>query len=156
MKHLSLMTLALLAAVVVAGCGDNDPELPSTPTATPAPTPAPTPTPTPPPAAQPIAVQNLVLVPERVHRNETSKATVTLNRAAEAGGVTVAMSTSASSIARLDGPTMRIAEGATTGTMDVKGDARQSNGQVITSNTTVIIEAKIGGVGKAAALLVEP
>ncbi len=101
-------------------------------------------------------MQNLVLVPERVHRDQTAKATVTLNRAAEAGGVTVDMSTSASTIARLDARTMRIAEGATTGTMDVKGDARQTNGQVITSNTTVIIEAKINGVGKAAALLVEP
>ena len=44
----------------------------------------------------------------------------------------------------------------TTATVDVKGDARDSSGQVITSNTTVIIEAKINGVGKAAALLVEP
>ena len=97
-----------------------------------------------------------MLVPERVHRDETSKATVTLNRAAGAGGVTVDMSTSMSTVARLDARTMQIPEGATTKTMDVKGDARQTNGQVITSNTTVIIEAKISGVGKAAALLVEP
>jgi hypothetical protein len=66
------------------------------------------------------------------------------------------MSSSASTIAKLDSGTLRIAEGATTGTVDVKGDARQSNGQVITANTTVIIEKKINGVGKAAALLVEP
>ena len=70
--------------------------------------------------------------------------------------MSLALLASASTIARLDARTLRIAEGGTTGTVDVKGDARQSNGQVITSNTTVIIEAKIGGVGKAAALLVEP
>ena len=156
MKHLSLLILALVMAAVVTGCGDDDnaPSLPTTPTANPSPTP--TPTPTPPPAAEPLAVQNLVLVPERVHKDQTAKATVTLNRAAAAGGVTVDMSTSASSVARLDARTIQIAEGATTGTVDVKGDARQTNGQVITSNTTVIIEAKINGVGKAAALLVEP
>lgn len=158
MKHVSVTILALLTAVALTGCDSND--SPSTPTPTaspaPAPTPAPTPPPAPAPAPEPIAVQNLVLVPERVHRDQTAKATVTLNRAADAGGITVAMSTSASSIARLDAPTVRIPEGATTGTVDVKGDARQSNGQVIAANTTVIIEAKINGVGKAAALLVEP
>ena len=158
MNHLSLMILALLTVVVLAGCDSNDSASSPTPTPAPAPTPAPTPTPTPTPAPtpEPIAVQTLVLVPERIHRDQTSKATVTLNRAAESGGVTVAMSSSASSIARLDSATLRIAEGATTATVDVKGDARQSNGQVISSNTTVIIEAKINGVRKASALLVEP
>jgi hypothetical protein len=155
MKHLSLMILALLTAVVVIACGDDDNNDSAT-NPTPIANPAPTPTPTPPPSAEPLAVQSLVLVPERVHRDQTAKATVTLNRAAGAGGVTVDMSTSASSIARLDARTMLIAEGATTRTMDVKGDARETNGQVIASNTTVIIEAKINGVGKAAALLVEP
>jgi len=161
-KHLSLTILALLAAVMVSGCGDdNNSASNPTPVTTPAPTPTPTPAPTPAPApapapAEPIAVQNLVLVPETVHRDNTAKATVTLNRAAPAGGVTVDMSSSASTVARVDPKTLQIAEGATTGTIDVRGDARQSNGDVITSNTTVIIEAKINGAGKAAALLVQP
>jgi len=96
-----------------------------------------------------------VITPERVHIDRTAKGTVTLNRAAESGGVVVVLSSSDSDVAKVEPTSLTIPSGSTTATFDVRAFGER-NGRPITENTLVIIEAKINGVGRAAAFTVEP
>jgi len=100
-------------------------------------------------------VLDLVIVPERQKVNGESTGTVTLSRAAEAGGQLVILSSSDSDMARVPA-SMTIPAGATQGTFEVKALGDLGNGNFVTSNTLVIIEAKINGVGRAAGFVVEP
>jgi hypothetical protein len=103
-----------------------------------------------------MAVVDLVIVPERQQINGESTGTVTLSRAADAGGQVVVLSSSDNDVARV--PTsITVPAGATTATFIVKAAGETSApGGVITSNTLVILEAKINGVGRAAGFVVEP
>ena len=90
-------------AVVAACDSDTVPTAPTSSTPAPAPAPTPAPTPAPAPAPAPIAVQSLVVAPERASIGRTVKGTVTLNRAADPGGVLVVLSTDrSSSIAKIE------------------------------------------------------
>jgi hypothetical protein len=98
-----------------------------------------------------------VVSPERTSIGKTVKGTVTLNRAADAGGVRVVLSTDrSSSIAKIEpSTTLTMAAGTTTATFDVRAFGEVGS-EKIKSATVVIVEAKIDGVGKAAALTIEP
>lgn len=94
--------------------------------------------------------------PERTVIGRTVKGTVTLNRAADSGGVLVILSSSSNSLAKIEPSTsLNMAAGTTTATFDIRAFGELGSGK-ITQNTVVIIEAKIDGVGKAAALTLEP
>jgi hypothetical protein len=96
-----------------------------------------------------------VITPERAHIDRTARGTVTLNRAAESAGVVVALSSSDSDVAKVEPASLTIPAGSTTATFEVRAFG-QRNGRPISENTLVIIEAKINGVGRAAAFVVEP
>ena len=99
-----------------------------------------------------------VLTPERVRVGGEVVATVTLTRAAEAGGVVIVPQSQFPELASVPGP-YTMAAGATVSTYTVRAFGRTGSGPdatIITSNTSAIIEAKINGVGRAAALVVEP
>lgn len=102
-----------------------------------------------------LAVESLVITPERTYVGREAKATVTLNRAADAGGVLVVTSSSNSEVAGVEPRNLTIPAGSRTGTFDIRAFG-ESGGRKITQNTVVIIEAKINGVGKSAGMTVEP
>jgi hypothetical protein len=98
---------------------------------------------------------DLVITPERAKVGNEAKGTVTLSRAAESGGQLVILSSSDSDMARVPA-SLTVPAGATTATYDVKALGELSGGLTITTNTLVILEAKINGVGRAAGFVVEP
>ncbi len=102
-----------------------------------------------------MAVVDLVAVPERQKIDGESTATVTLSRAADAGGQVVILSNDKNDMVRMPF-TLTIPAGATKGTFVIKALGELGNGNYVTSNTLVIFEAKINGVGRAAGFVVEP
>ncbi len=77
---------------------------------------------------------------------------MTLNRAADPGGQLVNLSTANRDIATID-PTVTVPAGQTTATAEVRCSSDVPSGF---QKTIVILEAKIGGVGKAWGIQCEP
>ncbi len=102
-----------------------------------------------------ITVLDLVISPERAKVNGDARGTVTLSRAAESGGQLVILSSSDSDMARVPA-SVTVPAGATTATFEVRALGDLGNGETVRSNTLVILEAKINGVGRAAGFVVEP
>ncbi len=153
------VVLTASSLLVVAGC-DNDSTAPSaapSPSPAPAPSPSPAPAPAPAPAPQPtaIVVLDLVITPERSRVGNPATGRVVLSRAAEGGGQLVILSSSNIDIATVPG-SVTVPAGETSVTFEVKALGEIGGGETVTSNTLVILEAKINGVGRAAGFVVEP
>lgn len=99
-----------------------------------------------------IAVQDFLIAPDHRTVGEGSRATVTLNRAADPGGQVVDLSTSNKDVATID-PTVTVPEGQTTATAEVRCSSDVPDNF---QKTIVIMEAKIRGTGRAWGIQCEP
>jgi len=100
-----------------------------------------------------IAVADFIIVPDHRSVGEGATATVTLNRAADPGGQAVVLSTANRDIATIEPLTLTVPAGQTTARAEVRCSSDVPSGF---QKTIVILEAKIGGVGKAWGIQCEP
>jgi hypothetical protein len=99
-------------------------------------------------APAPVSLSSLSLNPTSVTGGNSSTGTVTLSRAAPAGGATVALSSSNTAAATVP-PSVTVAAGATSATFTVSTSA-------VAASTTVTISATYGGATRSASLTVTP
>src|SRR5467141_1801689 len=99
-------------------------------------------------APAPVSLSSLSLNPTSVTGGNSSTGTVTLSRAAPAGGATVALSSSNTAAATVP-PSVTVAAGATTATFTVSTSA-------VAASTTVTISGTYSGATRSASLTVTP
>ncbi len=95
-----------------------------------------------------MAVVDFVLTPDKVKENAEAKATITLSRAADAGGQVVVLSASEEHIVKMP-TTVTVPAGSSTLTFDIRAEEN------LPQRSYVILEAKINGTGRAAGFVVE-